>query len=83
MKYSFGVPAWLGALKVSLVLFGIPALVAFFATPVVGRWLELSRSAETAAFVMILLLSAVAVLLILAAWSRRAAKKKSDYDDAA
>lgn len=76
MKYSFGVPAWLGALKVSLVLFGIPALAAFLVTPVVGRHLELSRLAETAVFVTILLLGTVTVLIILAAWSRRAAAKK-------
>ena len=76
MKYSFGVPAWLGALKVSLVLFGIPALAAFLITPMVARRLELSRPAETATFAGILLLGAVAVLVILVAWSRRAAAKK-------
>jgi hypothetical protein len=76
MKYSFGVPTWLGVIKVSLVLFGIPALVAALVTPVIGRWLELSRITEALVFVGTLLLGAVVVLIILAAWSRRAAGKK-------
>jgi len=76
MKYSFAVPVWLGALKISLVLFGIPALAAFLITPMVGRHLELSRFAEAATFIGILLLGAVAVLAIMAVWGRRAAAKK-------
>jgi hypothetical protein len=81
MKYSFGVPAWLGAIRVSLVLFGIPALIAFFVVPVVGRHLELSRFAEAALFVAVLLLGAGVVLTILALSSRRAAAKKMSDDD--
>jgi hypothetical protein len=71
----------LGAIKVSLVLFGIPALVAFLTTPLAARWLELSRGAEMATFVMILLLGVVAVLAMLVAWSRRVAKNPADYGE--
>jgi Zn-dependent protease len=77
MKYAYAVPAWLGAVKVLLVLFGIPALVAFFAAPVVGRRLELSPAAEAVVAVMVLLIGAVANVFVLVAWGRRAAKKKS------
>jgi len=52
MKYSFGVPACLGAIQVSLVLFGIPALKAFLVAPLVARRLGLSRLAEAAVFVI-------------------------------
>jgi hypothetical protein len=68
----------LGAIKASLVLFGIPAMVAFFITPVVGSWLELSHGGEMVAFVTILLLGAVGVLAILVLWSRSVANKPGD-----
>ena len=38
MRYSFGVPAWLGTLRVWVVLFALPALFA-----VAGSWLARSQ----------------------------------------
>lgn len=78
MKYSYGVPAWLGALKVSLILFGLPALVAVFLAPVVGRWLGLSQIAEVAVYFTMILLGGSLILTIAVLRSRRAAGKKSD-----
>ena len=81
MKYSFGVPAWLGAIKVSLVVFGIPALVAGLVVSVVGRQMALSRFAHVAVFAATFLLAIVALVFILAAWNRKAAKKKTDHEN--
>lgn len=81
MKYSFGVPAWLAAIKVSLMLFGIPALIAYFVAPVIGRRLELSRFAEAAIFVAVILFGAVVVFAVLALSSRKSATKKLSNDN--
>jgi len=83
MKYSFGVPAWLGAIKVSLMLFGIPALIAYFVAPEIGRRLELSRFAEGVIFVAVILFGAVVMLAVLALSSKKSAKKLSDDNDEA
>jgi hypothetical protein len=83
MKYSFGVPAWLGGIKVSLVIFGIPALVAILISPVLARRLELSRLAEMGVFAVSFLLTVITLLFILVARSRRASRKTKDHDDVA
>ena len=80
MKYSFGVPAWLGAIKVSFLVFGIPALVAVLVASVVGHRMGLSHFAEAVVFAATFLLAVVALLVILAAWSRRTAKKKTGQE---
>lgn len=76
MKYSFGVPAWLGALKVSFVVFGIPALFTVLVMLGLSRWLPLSRGASAAVFAAIYLLSIVVLFFILVVLSTKTAKKK-------
>ncbi len=78
MKYSYGVPAWLGAIKVSLVLFGIPALLAAIAAPVLGQQLDLPRPAVQAIAVAIFLLGSIMVLAMLAAASKWNRSKRED-----
>jgi hypothetical protein len=77
MKYSFGVPAWLGAIKVSLVVFGVPALLAALASVGLGRWFELTPSARVAVFVVLFLFVVAGFLVTLTLRNRRAADKRS------
>ena len=68
----------MGALKVSLVVFGLPALVAVFLAPVVGRWLGLSQIAEVAVYFAMILLGGALILTLAVLRDRRAAGKKPD-----
>jgi hypothetical protein len=80
MKYRFGVPAWLGAIKVSLAVFGVPALVAAVVAWILNRRLELSGVADTTVFIVTFLSSSILFLVTLAVLKRRTASKKSNHD---
>lgn len=77
MKFAFGGPAWLGAIKVSLVVFGIPGLVAITVALGMRRWLELSPASFTAVFAVAFIFTVALFMLVLAFWNRRAAKRKA------
>ena len=80
MKFAFGVPAWLGGLKVSLILFGLPSLFAIIVAFVLGHWLDLALGTSAAIFIAVYLLSITVLVFILAVLSRNAAKKKSGHE---
>jgi len=76
MKYAFGVPAWLGAIKVSLVAFGIPAAVAGFGAAALNRRFELSGWAAFGLCTGVLIITCAVWWGALIAWSRRTSKRK-------
>ena len=76
MKYSFGVPAWLGAIKVCVVLIVVPGLLATFVALTLGRRFELSRGEEFWVYILTLDFILSVWLFAVAVCNRRAAKKK-------
>jgi uncharacterized protein YybS (DUF2232 family) len=76
MKFAFGVPAWLGAVKITIILFGIPALVGVLISSALRRRFDLSVGLDLAIFVAAFLFSIVVWLLILATLNRIMTKKK-------
>jgi hypothetical protein len=74
MKYSFGVPAWLGALRVGLVVFAPPFLAARFAASYAAKKLGCQPEA-----IWIFIISGFVLLALwlglLIVWYRRHAKK--------
>ena len=75
MKYAFGVPAWLGGIKVSLVAFGIPAVVAGLAAGALTRRFELSGWAAFGLSIGVLIVTCAVWWFALIAWSRRTSKQ--------
>jgi len=82
MKYSYGVPAWMGGIKVSLILFGIPAIVAALITASIDHWIGLSRGAFFAVYTGIFLLGISVLLLLMALKNRHTIRgKKPEIHD--
>jgi hypothetical protein len=63
-------------MRACAILFGVPALLAFFIALGLGLWLELSRTTSVAVFVVTFLLTAPGFLFALAVRIERAAMKR-------
>jgi len=75
MKFAFEVPAWLGGIKVSVVLFGIPGLVAILITYGIKHYFDLSHLAAIAIFAGVFLVSILSLFFTLVVLSRRREKQ--------
>jgi hypothetical protein len=67
---------------VSLVLIGIPSIVAVLFVVLINRWFELPRGVAVAVYVLTTLLGAVAVLASWVMWNKRASVSKEPGDEA-
>jgi hypothetical protein len=74
MNYSFGVPAWLGAIRVSVVLLGLPILFAVGASLLARFGLGWSGEAVKNIYPGVFGITFIAQLVILILRSRSAAR---------